>query len=922
LKYENFDIWIERERNGRYPVVLYPPSLTDDEYLSEEISSQDLARAWEEFDKNKSSREVLENVGRTLFKCLFYGDILIKYNEEFGKIRDDDSKGLRIRLFIKDPNMAKVPWELLYDPSKNRFLATWIKTPIVRYLRVSDANRGLSINPPLRVLVAIPSFSGLNVVEEERIIRGAFVEMEKKGLVQVEFMTDRVSIVTITNMLKEKGPFHIFHFIGHGCFKKGEDDGYLLVNRDPIGDETDSDALIDVEELEQLSAEDFADLFQNHSSLKLVVLNSCLGAKASQTRPLAGLVPRLFSREIPAVVAMQYPIMNDAALRFAAQFYGTLCKGYQRGLIDVAVTGARNLMHIKGRNELSFATPVLFMRSDSSAIFDLRFDEAELELEDPFGDSEQVTLSVGPARTFSSPFRFLWHKVRDPVRLASDAPRLTALKEAREKNIEVVEQKKQQAATVDEVGILDSELAYEKSEVERLDKRLSAVPLATQKISRAALVSGFAIVLFVTLFLINFVGVDELFQRAASNYLRGELLGGRSFADDQIRLIVVDKKKEVDGFPHSHRSDDRANHAEMIDALTKAGASVVAIDIFPNGPSQWDATLANSIKRAELAGTHVIMGTNGVTTSGQPESEIPESLLEAMPNKIGNLQSGLILAGLRPALRGVALGNEITTGPDAQLSQGDVPLFPSFALQTIRYFHLPANARPADVFFDRENRIIRLPGIGEHLPRPIRVNNDDLLYYFTPADESILQGVRRSYQEIYANRNNLDRLQEFRGKIVMIGYDIGADLFYVNGSRQMPGVEIQACVVSNILQGIETRRLSMLLNILIFLLMIGIGLLLQTNRLQQFSIHFPFESPVYRKLITLPILLIVVLLLYLTVIYFIYRRTDLELDVPYQIAALFISYWFGNVLHEKGHWIRGLIQKLRPDAREEVVERA
>jgi hypothetical protein len=87
---------------------------------------------------------------------------------------------------------------------------------------------------------------------------------------------------------------------------------------------------------------------------------------------LAGVVPKLFGREIPAVIAMQYPIFDDAALRFSSQFYRTLCKGYERGLIDIAITNARNLMHIKARNELSFATPVLFMRSDSGAIFDLK----------------------------------------------------------------------------------------------------------------------------------------------------------------------------------------------------------------------------------------------------------------------------------------------------------------------------------------------------------------------------------------------------------------------------------------------------------------------------------------------------------------------------------------------------------------------
>lgn len=924
MKYENFDIWIEKERDGRYPVVLYPPSLTDDEYLSEEISSQDLSRIWKEFDKNKTSRAVLEKVGRILFDCLFHGNIKDKFNLEFGKIRDNDSMGLRIRLFIRDPAMAKVPWELLYDSSRNLFLATWIKTPVVRYLRLSDGNSDLKIKPPLKVLVAIPSFSGLNVVEEERIIRTAFAEMERKKLVKVEFMTDRVSTDTIRKKLRDEGPFHIFHFVGHGCFKKAEEEGYLLINRDPVGDESDSDALIEPENLEPLSAEDFADWFQNHTSMKLVVLNSCLGAKASQTKPLSGVVPKLFAREIPAVVAMQYPIIDKAALRFAGEFYGTLCKGYRRGLIDVAITEARHTMRMKGRNELSFATPVLFLRPDSGAIFDLQLDDdkapiiSAIDL-NPINSLNGGTLLSG-LDLLRSGLGLLWHKIADPVRLASDAPRLTALKEAREKNIEVVERKKQQA-TDEESETLSKELEGERYEVARLDKRLSGVPNATLKISRTALALGLLIFLASTFGLFNLAGIDDSFQRVSSNYLRGELLGGRAFGDDHIRVIMVDKEKQIDGFPKPDRKDDRAFHAQMIDGLAAAGASVVAIDIYPNGTSPWDATLADSIKRAEQMGTHVVMGTKGVTASGQPETEIPEVLRDALQDKIGNVQSGLILAGFRPAMRAVALGNEITAGPRAQPSGRDAAIAPSFVLQTIRHFNRPANVPAADPFFDRENLAIKLWSKND-IVRPIPVNDADLLYYFSAANDSTLRSVRHSYQDVYANLKDPGGLREFRGKIVMIGYDTDTDLYYVNGVRQMPGVEIQACVVSNILQGISIRRLSNFQNGLIILLMGAIGFLLQSKPLTRFSISFPFESPVLKKLVTIPLPLLAVLLLYLVAIYFIYSRTSWEIDMTYHIAALFIFYWFGNFVREKRGWLTSLVRKSQSSQSEEVVENA
>jgi CHASE2 domain-containing sensor protein len=922
LKYDNFDIWIEKVQDGRYPVLLYPPSLPDSHYLSDEILSPELAERWAEFDKNNCCREDLEKVGRTLFNCLFHGNILNKYQLEFRAIRDDEERGLRIRLFIKDPTMARVPWELLYDPFKKRFLATWIKTPIVRYLQVSDDNRGLTIRPPVKVLVAIPSFSALNVVEEEQIIKSAFADMIKKNLVELDFMTDRVSVTTLNNRLNEKGPFHIFHFVGHGCFKEGEDDSYLLVNSDPTAADSDgTEEMIEVEQLEQLSADDFADLFQNHTSMKLVVLNSCLSARASHTKPLAGVVAKLFAREIPAVVAMQYPIMNTAAIRFAAQFYNSLCKGYQRGLVDVAITGARNLMHIKGRGELGFATPVLFTRSDTGAIFDLRTDDDDDDLEHEIDEPEYgVTLSASP--TESSPFpslRQIGRRLMAPVRLVSEAPRLTALKEIREKNIEAVERKKQEANTSAEYDTLHKELEEERRELAQLEMRLRGVVGASLKLSRTALALALLVFLASTFGLFNLIGIDDYFQQASSNYLRGELLGGRAFADDQVRIILFEEGRPVvEGRPpNAQRSDDRAFHAEMIDALAKAGASVVALDIYPSAETPWDTILANSIKRAEQSGTHVIMGTLGVSESGEPQTIIPEKLREALTNKIGNLETARILAGFRPATRAVVLGDKITR---SQPDESGTALFPSLVLQAIRYFNLPANAQPPDLFFDRNNKINLTAN--NKVVRSITVNDDNLDYYFSPANEEILKGVRQSYQDVYARRNQRDGLNDFRGKIVMIGYDSPEDVHYVNGSRQMPGVEIQACVVSNVLQGISIRRLSWWQNGLIILLLSGIGFALQSKPLRGFSLQLPFESPVLRRLITIPLPLIVVLVTYLTVIYFVYSRSNWEIEMTYHVVALLLSYVLGNSVGELANRVAGAMGKPGKPQSKELIEHA
>jgi hypothetical protein len=129
-----------------------------------------------------------------------------------------------------------------------------------------------------------------------------------------------------------------------------------------INDEEGGDDLI--------SADKFADFFRSYPSLKLVVLNSCQGAEVSRTREFMGTAPQLVMRGIPAVIAMQYPISDDAALVFAREFYLKLCAGWSRGQVDTAISHARNRIHMDVKEPMAFATPVLFMRSPTGVVFD------------------------------------------------------------------------------------------------------------------------------------------------------------------------------------------------------------------------------------------------------------------------------------------------------------------------------------------------------------------------------------------------------------------------------------------------------------------------------------------------------------------------------------------------------------------------
>ena len=153
-----------------------------------------------------------------------------------------------------------------------------------------------------------------------------------------------------------RGNYHVFHYIGHGSFSEGRGDGVL--------------ALEDEEGRSRLaSGERLAYLLGNHRSLRLVFLNACEGARTSQDDPFAGIAMTLMrTGGIPAVVAMQFSITEDAAIAFARGFYTALSTARP---VDAAVTQGRMAI-FSSDNDVEWGKPVLFMRAVDGILFDLQ----------------------------------------------------------------------------------------------------------------------------------------------------------------------------------------------------------------------------------------------------------------------------------------------------------------------------------------------------------------------------------------------------------------------------------------------------------------------------------------------------------------------------------------------------------------------
>jgi CHAT domain-containing protein/sulfatase-modifying factor enzyme 1 len=142
-------------------------------------------------------------------------------------------------------------------------------------------------------------------------------------------------------------PFDILHFIGHGSYDRHKERGFLLFETEGGGER-------------RVSGRDLAPLLTAQPSLALVVLNACESGRASEMDAFAGVAQSLGDHGLGAVLAMQFPVADEAALVFSKTFYHSLFRG--KGL-DRAVHDARRRLFVS-ELKAEFGNPVLYLQKE------------------------------------------------------------------------------------------------------------------------------------------------------------------------------------------------------------------------------------------------------------------------------------------------------------------------------------------------------------------------------------------------------------------------------------------------------------------------------------------------------------------------------------------------------------------------------
>lgn len=356
-EFESFEIVVGSSTSGHYLVhITSSPAGEASALCSLEIDDE-LHDVLATIETTAVDEAYLAEFGSFLFASFFADDLLTLYQNSLAIVRSQ-GKHLRIRLQISVPELVALPWEYLYDPKEQTFLSLSADIALIRHIPTQLPVRSTEVTLPLRILVVIShpyDLPALDVLQEEAILRDGLAEWIQQGRLELE-ICQTATIAEISQALRRFHP-HIFHYIGHGIFERddeGEEHAYLMLQNE------DGSALPIADQI-------FRELFSDSKEMRVVVLNACNTATLSPNKLLSGFVPHLLHRQISAVVAMQYQILDSASLIFTREFYRSLVLNYP---LEQAVSEARRGIRLElGGDTAVWGVPVLFLRAKEGRLF-------------------------------------------------------------------------------------------------------------------------------------------------------------------------------------------------------------------------------------------------------------------------------------------------------------------------------------------------------------------------------------------------------------------------------------------------------------------------------------------------------------------------------------------------------------------------
>jgi hypothetical protein len=245
--------------------------------------------------------------------------------------------------------LAAIPWEFLYRPDQDTrqgpYLAIDSKIVLSRHIPSDCGEPRTHARGPVRVLpvVSQPDDRRLGEVVYDDVLKAI-----KKTASELGWSLEQELMNPTTTSLPQHvfadGVVDLVHFMGHGEFDPQAGVGSLAL----CDEHNETDWVPDRELARTMT--------RNGKAPRAVVLHACDGGK-TDFASFGGVASQLVRAGVPNVVAMQYPVTNETAIRFSTSLYRSIGDGADLG---TAVQAAREEIYWARRDPRLLGVPVVY----------------------------------------------------------------------------------------------------------------------------------------------------------------------------------------------------------------------------------------------------------------------------------------------------------------------------------------------------------------------------------------------------------------------------------------------------------------------------------------------------------------------------------------------------------------------------------
>lgn len=349
-----------------------------------------LAHALRRLERKRIAPDELIELGEVLADALLPAQVREMLVRSLERVGDD--AGVRLRLIVSDPELANLPWEYAYvqrveeERGRDGFLLLDPRISLVRHDALAQAPRDTAAERPLTIVAAFAmpaDVAPLDLSFERDVLKQALDDLDGVELQAV----DHTTVPALENALVHGAD--IFHFAGHGTFEQGGISGAgsrgLGIVTDetsesaPAGARSGDGALVfeDDDGNHRLVPAENIGLTLRNAGVRMAVVGACESGRRDGVNVWSGVAPELMKNGLGACVAMQYEILDSAAIAFARAFYRAIAAGVT---VDEAVADGRLAMLNAGDAEdVEWGVPVLYMRAPEGVVFPELAQDANLE---------------------------------------------------------------------------------------------------------------------------------------------------------------------------------------------------------------------------------------------------------------------------------------------------------------------------------------------------------------------------------------------------------------------------------------------------------------------------------------------------------------------------------------------------------------